>query len=64
MTSGVSHPYHLDESIFLVLHVVVSGVFFLFSFPFAMQFMYVYSIATNEMPRFAILLAYVRKMGH
>ena len=50
MTNGISHPYHLDESIF-----IFRGIRGIVSFlsHFSMKFMKVNRIASDETPRSA-----------
>ena len=50
MTNGLSHPYHLDESIFIFRGIRSK---FSFLFHFSMKIMSANRIAPDETPRFA-----------
>ena len=50
VTNGLSHPYHLDESIFILRGIRVD---FSFLFHFSMKFMEATIISPDVTPRFA-----------
>ena len=51
VTNGISHPYHLDESIFIFRDI---RSIFSFLFHFSMKIISANRIAPDGMPRFAV----------
>ena len=63
MTNGLSHPYHLDESIFIFRGIRSN---FSFLFHFSMKFLLANRIAQDGMQRFAAshLVLFCLPMSH